>query len=59
MPDTTETARNMLVAALFCTIIGIIAFAGYGSGLAGQKARGLLAGSKIPVILDEARGFLP
>ncbi len=59
MPDATETPRNLLVAALFCTIIGIIAFAGFGSGLAGQKARSLLAGSKVPVLLDDARGFLP
>jgi hypothetical protein len=55
MHEINETPRNVLVAALFCAIIGIIVYAGLDSGMAGPKAKGRLAGSKIPAIRDEAR----
>jgi hypothetical protein len=29
MPEINETPRNVLVAALFCAIIGIITYAGF------------------------------
>ena len=59
MLETTETPRNVLVAALFCAIIGIIVYAGLDSGTTGQKPRGALVGAKMPAIHDDARGFLP
>lgn len=58
MHETHETPRNVLVAALFCAIIGIIVYAGLDSGMTGQKAR-VLVGAKMPAIHDDGRGFLP
>jgi len=59
MIETRETPRNVLVAAIFCAIIGIITYAGFDTGTAGHKARGFPAGLKMPAIRDEAQRFMP
>ena len=58
MHEIHETPRTVVVAVLFCTIIGIIAYAAFGSGMAGHKAQALLAASK-PEVHDDAGGLLP
>ncbi len=59
MSDTTETPRNVLIAALFCAIIGIIVYAGFGPSATGQKAQSLLFRPGIAAIHDDARQVLP
>jgi hypothetical protein len=59
MHEINETPRNVLVAALFCAIIGIIVYAGFDSSANGQKARSLLFRPGIAAIHDDARQVLP
>ncbi len=59
MHEINETPRNVLVAALFCAIVGIIVYAGFGPSATGQKAQSLQFRPGIVAIHDDARQVLP